>query len=138
MAEWQQLELNVQGMTCDSCALNVEKALESVSGVQNARVPGWESGRAQVTAGGDVAAEELAAAVQSAGYKARVANRKPLQSATQGSGSTDGEYDLMVIGGGSAGFAAAIKGAELGQAGGDRTAAEYDRDGPRRDRDPSG
>ena len=115
MAELEQLELDVQGMTCDSCALHVTKALESVAGVQNARVPGWESGRAQVTADGDVAAEELAAAVQSAGYKARVANRKPLQSATQASGSPDGEYDLMVIGGGSAGFAAAIKGAELGQ-----------------------
>jgi copper chaperone CopZ len=72
MAKLEQLELAIHGMTCNSCALHVEKALERVSGVEHVRVPGWESGRAQVTAAGEVEAEELAAAVRKAGYKASV------------------------------------------------------------------
>lgn len=114
MAELERIELNVQGMTCNSCALHVEKALKGVGGVQGAQVPGWESSRAEVTAEGNVAAEELAAAVRDAGYEARVEKRTPLQRPSTGDGRGD-EYELMVIGGGSAGFAAAIKGAELGR-----------------------
>lgn len=114
MTELEQLELDVQGMTCESCALHVEKALERVEGVKDARVPGWESGRAEVTAESKVTDEELATAVHDAGYRARIERRKPLESRTASNGRGDGEYDLMVIGGGSAGFAAAIKGAELG------------------------
>lgn len=114
MAELEQLELNVQGMTCERCALHVEKALERVEGVRGVRVPGWKSGRAEVTAGSNVTDEELATAMRDAGYRARIERRKPLESRSAGNGRGDGGYDLMVIGGGSAGFAAAIKGAELG------------------------
>nr|BAG82772.1 mercuric reductase, MerA [uncultured bacterium] len=114
VAELEQLELNVQGMTCESCALHVEKALEKVEGVRGVRVPGWESGRAEVTAASNVTDEELASAVRDAGYRAQIERRKPLESRSAGNGRADGGYDLMVIGGGSAGFAAAIKGAELG------------------------
>jgi mercuric reductase len=112
MVKREKAELNVQGMTCRSCARHVEKALKDVTGVQEARVPGWESGRAEVTVESDVTARELAEAVRSAGYKARVESRTPLRTPSTGD---DGEVDLMVIGGGSAGFAAAIKGAELGR-----------------------
>lgn len=114
MAEMEQLELNVQGMTCQSCARHVEKALEKVEGVREARVPGWESGRAKVTAESKVSDEELATAVRNAGYRAHIERRRPLEGHSAGHGRGDGGYDLMVIGGGSAGFAAAIKGAELG------------------------
>lgn len=44
MAEMEQLELNVQGMTCQSCARHVEKALEKVEGVREARVPAGNRG----------------------------------------------------------------------------------------------
>ena len=114
MAKLEKLELNVQGMTCTSCALHVEKALEKVEGVKDARVPCWESGRAEVTAESGISAEQLATAVRDAGYKTRVERRKLLESPSAGKSGSDEQYDLMVIGGGSAGFAAAIKGAELG------------------------
>jgi mercuric reductase len=114
MAELEHLQLNVQGMTCQSCALHVEKALKKVKGVKAARVPGWESGRAEVTAESKVSDEALATAVRNAGYRARVERRRPAESRSAGHSRGDGGYDLMVIGGGSAGFAAAIKGAELG------------------------
>jgi len=46
----EKIELKIQGMTCDSCALHVGKALEGVTGVMNVEVPGWKSGRAVVIA----------------------------------------------------------------------------------------
>jgi mercuric reductase len=119
MSTIQQIELDVRGMTCDSCALHVTKALGGVAGVTDADVPGWQSGRATVIADAVVEAKALAAAVQRAGYTATVKARHPLEQAddrqaapTNGQG--DSQFDLMIVGGGSAGFAAAIKGAELG------------------------
>ena len=114
MANQQQLELDVKGMTCDSCAVHVEKALQSVSGVEIAEVPGgWESGRATVKTDSSVTAEALSTAVKEAGYSAIVKTRKPVGGPISSNGGGS-DYDLMVIGGGSGGFAAAIKGAELG------------------------
>jgi len=37
----EKIELKIQGMTCDSCALHAGKALEGVTGVMNVEVPGW-------------------------------------------------------------------------------------------------
>lgn len=113
MADLDLLQLTIQGMTCQSCARHVEAALKGVAGVEHAKVPGWQSGQAEVTAESKVTGDELAAAVHSAGYQARIERREPLESRSAGNGRTDGAYDLMVIGGGSAGFAAAIKGVEL-------------------------
>jgi len=112
--ELEELELTVRGMTCDSCAVHVTKALKSVGGVQDADVPGWQSARATVTAEAGVKAEALAAAAREAGYSATVKARKPVGNPTPQGIHGDSQFDLMVIGGGSAGFAAAIKGAELG------------------------
>ncbi len=113
MSEQEKLELAVRGMTCDSCALHVTRALQSVSGVQAVDVPGWQSGRATVIADAGVPAEALSAALRETGYSATVKARQPVIGPAPGNGQR-GDFDLMVIGGGSAGFAAAIKGAELG------------------------
>src|SRR3990172_8065594 len=95
MEKLEQIEFDIGGMTCYSCALHVERALKKVSGVREAEVPGWESGRASVILEKDTDSQALIESVRQAGLG-------------------DGRFDLMVIGGGSAGFAAAIKGAELG------------------------
>jgi mercuric reductase len=100
-------------MTCDSCAVHVEEALKSVEGVTEAEVPGWESGQTTVRAELGATAEALSAAVQEAGYTATVKIRQPAGGSVHEDGK-GGDYNLVVIGGGSAGFAAAIKGAELG------------------------
>ncbi len=105
----QRIELEIQGMTCDSCAVHVEKALRSVPGVEAVGVPGWESGRARVVAAPGVAPADLERAVAQAGYRARPVAAPQPRPSVPASG-----MHLMVIGGGSAGFAAAIKGAELG------------------------
>jgi mercuric reductase len=114
MAELEELELTVRGMTCDSCAVHVVKALRSVEGVKDADVPGWQSARATLVAESDVKADAIAAAVREAGYSATVKTRKPRGGPMPQDGQGAGPFDLMVIGGGSAGFAATIKGAELG------------------------
>lgn len=108
----QEIVLNVEGMTCDACAEHVRRALESVPGVSGVQVPGWASGQARVIASSEVSESALLQAVREAGYRGQVRARRALEKLTTGDGRE--EPDLVVIGGGSAGFAAAIRAAELG------------------------
>jgi mercuric reductase len=70
-----------------------------------------------VVADADVSSDTLTEAVQSAGYSATVEEQHSLQpeSAEPVNGTTSYDFDLMVIGGGSGGFAAAITATELGK-----------------------
>lgn len=106
------LELEVQRMTCDDCARHVTRALQSVPGVLSVHIPHWSAGKAEVIAGGEIPAEALEEAVARAGYGARVIRSERMEAAPTSGG--DHRFDLMVIGGGSAAFAAAIRAAELG------------------------
>jgi len=113
MTTYEKLELAVRGMTCDSCATHVGRALESIDGVQEVNVPGWQSARAVITAEAGVSEAELVRAVQEAGYAATVKTRRTLGEVDSIAG--DGyDFDILIIGAGSGGFAAAIKGVELG------------------------
>ncbi len=110
----EEITLDIQGMTCDSCAVHVTKALESVPGVERVVVPGWQSGRATLLAGPGASDAALAGAVAAAGYRATVVTRR---APSPGAGPVppgQAEVDLLVVGAGSAGFAAAIRAAELG------------------------
>lgn len=119
MEKLKQIEFEIQGMTCDSCALHVERALKKVSGVHEAEVPGWKSGRASVRLEEEVDSQALIDSVRQAGYGASVKTRRPVvehqvEKPDPSDGRGIGRFDLMIIGAGSAGFAAAIKAAELG------------------------
>lgn len=114
MARRVQITLRVEGMTCDGCARHVTEALKNVSGVEEARVPSWQAGRATVLAEAKVADEALLRAVEAAGCRAVVVERRPVEGERKFPSEGKADYDLIVIGGGSAGFAAAIKAAELG------------------------
>lgn len=109
-----EIKLIIEGMTCPMCAEHVQKALESVPGVQAATVPGWESGRATVTSISEVAVSELIQAVTMAGYRARPAVKRKTPPKTVVPSDTARDYDLIVIGTGGGGMAAAIKAAETG------------------------
>lgn len=111
----QEITLDVRGMTCENCALHVTKALHLIPGVKDVDVPSWQSGQATVRVSSNVAGENLVSAVEEAGYRASVKQRRELNPVLPPSNGDAPEFDLMVIGGGSAGFAAAIKGAELGK-----------------------
>jgi mercuric reductase len=104
-------------MTCDTCAINVERALKRVAGVRQVKVPGWQSRQATVTVDHEVSDTALVNAVQERGYNASVKTRQAAERATHRvspARERDGAFHLMVIGAGSAGFAAAIRGVELG------------------------
>jgi mercuric reductase len=110
-----EIRLRVKGMTCDSCAAHVRRALENVDGVNLVDLPSWESESVRIIARPTVLDKELTDAVKKAGYSAESDSRSeirqdlilPVTPKTTG-------YDIVVIGTGGAGVAASIKAAELG------------------------
>lgn len=72
----ESVALQVEGLTCPSCAYRVKMALEKVPGVQRARVS-WEKGEAVVEfRAGAVTMSQLLEAVKQEGFAAR-----PMQAA---------------------------------------------------------
>jgi mercuric reductase len=106
-------EMKIEGMTCLHCEKTIAEALAS-AGASKVEA-NWRDGRAVFDAGsaGD---RELTAAVDHAGYK--VVSINDVQRKQAGFGPLVGEkkhdYDLIVIGSGSAAFAAAIRATEAG------------------------
>ena len=113
----QQIELGISGMTCAGCGTHVSHALKSVTGVEEVDIPGWKSGKATVIASIDTKTDALVQAVADAGYSATVRDQTPLQthSTDMQNGNSSSDFDLLVIGGGSGGFAATITASELGK-----------------------
>ncbi|MBZ0321310.1 MAG: mercury(II) reductase [Anaerolineae bacterium] len=110
----QRIELAISGMHCASCDQHVTRALKDVFGVQYVDVPGWRSGRATVTAAADVTPEALVSAVEAVGYGAVVRKRVSLENAdVPENARASHDFDVLVIGGGSGGFAAAITASDL-------------------------
>lgn len=120
MKKRKKIELDVRGMTCDTCQDHVEKALKRVTGVEAVEIPGWHSNKAFVIVEEGTSGEDLTASVKQAGYLATIKTSSAIDDPLEqsGSGSSNGnnsnDFDLLVIGAGSAGFAAAIRGTDLG------------------------
>lgn len=113
----QQISLRIGGMTCAHCAEHVAQALEVMAGVRQVDLPGWRATHATVTADANVSTDVLTQAVQAAGYTAIVEEQLPLrpEPTEPVNRSTAYDFDLLVIGGGSGGFAAAIAATDLGK-----------------------
>jgi len=109
----QRVVLDVEGMTCEDCARHVREALARVVGVAHVEVPGWRSGRAVVLVCAGVPDDRLLRAVRDAGYRATVRERREVGPQEPRDAEAEA-VDLLVVGGGSAGFAAAIRAVELG------------------------
>ena len=119
------MELEVEGMTCLDCSRHITQALTSVEGVTSADVD-YRGGRAHLTVQRPVPVEALVAAVERAGYRARpitadrLANDPPMtmQRSTDpsqtASNQQDTDFDLLIIGTGGAGVAAAIQAVGMG------------------------
>jgi len=100
------IKLKITGMTCEHCAKTVKKAIESVEGVEKAEVY-FPQGYAEVE--GNIDLNLIIKAVENAGYGASlIEEEKNIYI------SKEDVYDLVVLGGGSTGFAAAIKASDLG------------------------
>jgi mercuric reductase len=132
----RQVTLRVDGMTCDACAQHVGGALER-AGARQVAVD-WRAGQASFDWPSEVAEAVLRRAVEQAGYRPRAqrvagdlagdgdgqaqpdpARPHPTAAAAAGDvtdGATDGatDYDLLILGAGSAAFAAAITARDAG------------------------
>lgn len=111
------ISLNIEGMTCDSCASHAGDALRKVSGVERAEVD-YPAGRASVS-GHALEAQALITALSALGYSAKTAMQlKPVDTdsptGTAHSRKGGGGLHIAIIGSGGAAMAAALKAAEQG------------------------
>ncbi len=107
----KRYRMDVEGMTCDSCNLHVGRALEQ-AGARDVEAV-WQRGEAVFAADEAVDLDRLAGAVREAGYGPR--GVESLESGGEGARAAGpSDYDLLVLGGGSAAFAAAIRARDAG------------------------
>ena len=106
-------QLQITGMTCDSCAAHVKAALENVPGVQTAEVS-YAQGRARLTMEAGTPPEALIAAVTGAGYRASLADAPAIPAKSDQAGHHDSGLHIAVSGSGGAAMAAALKAVEQG------------------------
>src|SRR5713101_7998765 len=106
-------QMQIEGMTCVHCEKTIAEALSSV-GSSNVEVS-WRGGRATLEAV-DATDEQLKAAVEEAGYKVvSIEDAKREKSGLRPLvGDKGRDYDLVVIGAGSAAFGAAIRATDAG------------------------
>lgn len=104
------ITVDVRGMTCDHCEQTVAAALEK-AGLDVAEVD-WHRGQAMGTPRGSFSEEAAAAARAEHGYT--LAGVHTETSTPPATVTDDADFDLLVIGSGSAAFAAAIKARDLG------------------------
>ena len=116
------ITLQIEGMTCDSCAMHAQQALERVPGVRSASVS-YPQRRAEIEVDASVGLDPLVAAVAALGYRARLPDtpNKPADLLDNAPGWQDGEtkrsgddeaLHIAVIGSGGAAMAAALKAVE--------------------------
>lgn len=111
----RELTIDVHGMTCEHCERTVADTLRRVPGVSGVVEVSHPHSLARVSAGPAAIAVGIEEALAKAGYRGRVRNGRTEPRAPAAIAKNDaGEFDLAIIGGGSAGFAAAIKAADLG------------------------
>lgn len=122
-----QIEVRIAGMTCRACAETLESAIQALPGVDRASVS-YPTKRALVTGDGRVSVADVEHAINAAGYSVETAGHSPTTAPRTAAGqapvstprrdeerSGDADYDLVVIGTGAAGMAAAIRASELGR-----------------------
>ena len=118
-------QLKITGMTCDTCAVHVKEALESVLGVQSAQVS-YAKGSAHLTVDAGTSPDALIAVVAGLGYCASLADTSsasvrgglldPVRERVGGGDKAgrDGGLHIAIIGSGGAAMAAALKAVEHG------------------------
>ena len=105
----EEVILEVTGMTCDHCATSIEKLVSQIKGVKKVEASFPKASCACEFDPTLTSREEIIATINST-KNYRVKNEAP--SNTYDNGST--HFDLIIIGGGSAAFSAAIKAEDLG------------------------
>lgn len=105
-----RVKLSIEGMHCDHCEVTVGQALEQ-AGLERVDVD-WRRGTAEGYAGASFSTQKASDEVAGIGYT--VTETRTETTATTEASETQDDYDLLIIGAGSAAFAAAIKARDLG------------------------
>jgi mercuric reductase len=106
-----EIRVSIDGMHCDHCEVTVGAALER-AGLDEVHVD-WRRGEAFGTADSKFSAQDATDGVAKLGYSVTsIDTTETTKSAA--TGGSDDEYDFLIIGSGSAAFAAAIKARDLG------------------------
>jgi mercuric reductase len=105
----EKLLLEITGMTCDHCAVSIERLLEKKNGILSKKVS-HASGKGEIAFNPDhISKEEIIQSInQTPTYRAKETHNNGLPNIRSN------HFDLIIIGGGSAAFSAAIKANELG------------------------
>lgn len=105
----EKLSIEITGMTCDHCAAGIERLLGQKNGIISNKVS-YASGKADVTFNPDaISKDEIISTInQTPKYRAKETKR------IGNTNSNTSHFDLIIIGGGSAAFSAAIKANDLG------------------------
>ncbi len=106
-----QVKVSIDGMHCDHCELTVGAALER-AGLSEATVD-WRLGEAVGTPSATFSADRAGDEVAGIGYKVTSVENLESTGASTGDASAE-EFDLLIVGSGSAAFGAAIKARDLG------------------------
>ena len=106
--------IRIEGMTCVHCESTIIESLTRAGARQV--TASWPEGRADLDAGA-ATNDELVAAIAQAGYRAlAIEDVDPARTSEQVlAGGKSVDYDLLVIGSGSAAFAAAIHASDSGR-----------------------
>ena len=102
-----ELELRIDGMTCDRCARSVKSVLEQLPGVHQVEVS-YRNAVAKVRTVAAVSPGELVSAVEAKGFGAS------LEEDRKAPGLRGDKLHVAVVGSGSGAFAGAIRAAEEG------------------------
>lgn len=113
------INLNISGMTCDHCAGTIETALKEVQGVDKVSVSYADKlARVTVKPEADLNVETLIKYVQTAGYDAALNSAELDDTQSPASVPTVKSHNkplnIVIIGSGSAAFAAALEAKDLG------------------------
>ncbi len=114
----EQITVAINGMTCEHCATSIAKRFEGKNGVASHSID-YPSGKGVFAFDKEkISREEIAEVINKGGhYRAQqitgVSNENHPVEMTNGSHHPN-HFDLIIIGGGSGAFAAAIKAEELG------------------------
>jgi len=110
VSEQETVEIEISGMTCDHCATTIEERFDGKKGVISKSVT-YEEGKGRFTYDSKtISQDDIREIINKGNFKAK--------GVIGQNNSRDGirklQYDLIVIGGGSAAFSAAIKSESLG------------------------
>ena len=106
----QTVAFEISGMTCDHCATSIEKRFEGNNAIISKSINFPEGKGAFSYDSNKITQDEIKAIINKGNFKVKgvIGKKNPIKK------TGEGQYDLIIIGGGSGAFSAAIKAESLG------------------------